>query len=322
MALRLAHEGPAPGDTAPKGRRRPGAFGLFKSAAKDWSADDAATHAAALSFYTLFSISPLFVVAIAVAGLLYGHDAASERAMESLRGAMGEQAAAGVETILSNTGSKGAGILATVIGLVGVLLGASGVFGHLQGALNRMWRVKPAEGRGFKGLVRDRLLSFAMVVFMGLLLLASLAATTVLAAAGETLSRHLPFSSVALQAINYVLSLALTTLLFAILFRFLPDGRVGNRDLWAGALVTAMLFSVGRLFIGMYLARGSVSSPYGAAGSMVLLMLWTYYSSQVLFFGAEFTRALAERYGDGVRPKRGAERHGQEAALGAAPKPA
>lgn len=322
MALRLAHEGPSPRDTAPRRRRPLGAFGILKTAAKDWSEDDAATHAAALSFYTLFSISPLFVVAVAVAGLLYGHDTASAQAMDTLRGAMGEQAAAGIETILANTGSRGTGILATVLGLVGVLLGASGVFGHLQGALNRMWRVKPAEGRGIKGLLRDRLLSFAMVVFMGLLLLASLAATTALAAAGETLARYLPFSSLALQAINYAISLALTALLFAILFRFLPDGRVRNRDLWAGAFVTALLFSVGRLLIGLYLARGSVSSPYGAAGSLVLLMLWTYYSSQVLFFGAELTRALAERYGEGVRPKRGGERHGGEAALGVAPKPA
>lgn len=281
---------------------------LFRNAARDWSRDEASSHAAALSFYTLFSISPLLVVAIAVAGLLHGQDAATEQAMGRLREMMGPQAADAVRTILENTGPKRSGILATAIGLFGVLLGATGVFGHLQRALNRMWKVRSKPGRGIGGLVRDRLVSFGLVVFMGLLLLASTVAATAFSAAGEKLASYLPFSSAALQAFNFAISMAVTALLFAILFRFLPDGRIRWRDLWVGAFATAFLFSVGRFLIGLYLARASVSSPYGAAGSLVLLLLWIYYSSQVLFLGAEFTRTYAEEFGDGVEPKWEAEK--------------
>lgn len=281
---------------------------LFRDAAKDWSADDAATHAAALSYYTLFSISPLLLVIIGIAGFFFGQDTAAEGSLARLESTMGPEAAEAVKTMLANTGSQGAGIAATALGLLGILLGATGVFGHLQGALNRMWRVRPGEGRGIKGLIRDRLLSFSLVVFMGLLLIASLAAATVVTAMAETLAAWLPFSSVAIQALNFGISLAATALLFAVLFGFLPDGRVPGRHLWMGAFATALLFSIGRFLIGLYLARGSVSSPYGAAGSLVILMLWIYYSSQVLFYGAEFTRVIAERFGKGVEPRRGAQR--------------
>lgn len=317
MAIQLSPDPPeedrsraaARGRGREKGPTLPRRIGLlFRDTARDWSADEASTHAAALSFYTLFSISPLLVVIIAVAGLFYGQDQAAAQAMDQVRGIMGPQATAAVETILRNTGSRGTGLMATAIGLMGVLLGASGVFGHLQGALNRMWRVRPKAGRGVKGLVRDRLLSFSLVVFMGLLLMVSLVATTALAAVGETLAPYLPFSSAALQAFNFAVSMGATALLFAILYKALPDARMRWRDLWAGAIATAFLFSVGRFLIGLYLARGSVSSPYGAAGSLVVLLLWIYYSSQVLFFGAEFTRTFAERFGSGIAPKRGAER--------------
>lgn len=286
---------------------------LFRDSARDWSEDDAATHAAALSFYTLFSISPLLVVVIAVAGFLYGQDTATRESLDRLQSIMGPQAAEAVKTMLDHAGSKGTGIAATALGLLGVLLGATGVFGHLQGALNRMWRVKPGPGRGIKGVLRDRLLSFSLVVFMGLLMIASLAATTAISAMGETLAAYLPFSSLALQGINFAISLAATSVLFAVLFKFLPDGKVRWRDLAVGAFATALLFSIGRFLIGLYLARGSVSSPYGAAGSLVVLMLWIYYSSQVLFFGAEFTRVFSERFGKGVEPRRGAKRIQPEA---------
>lgn len=281
---------------------------LFRDAARDWSADGASARAASLSFYTLFSLSPLLLVAIAVAGLLYGRAAAEGEAMARLEQAMGPQAASAVATILGNTSSLGKGVLATAAGLVGVLLGASGVFANLQESLNRIWRVKPRSGGGVKGILYDRALSFSLVVGMGVLLLLSLAAATVLSALGETLARYLPFSGPVLQAMNFAVSFAMTAFLFAMLFRFLPDARVRWRDLWVGASSTALLFSLGRWLIGMYLARGSVSSPYGAAGSLVVLLLWIYYSAQVIFFGAELTRLYAERMGKGVQPTRGAER--------------
>lgn len=312
MAIQLM---PDPGRPRPDAPERGGILSgprrvalLFRDSARDWSADDAATHAAALSFYTLFSISPLLVVVIGVAGFLYGQDTAAEQSLARLEAIMGPEAAGAVKTMLDNAGSKGTGLAATALGLLGVLLGATGVFGHLQGALNRMWRVKPGAGRGIQGLLRDRLLSFSLVVFMGLLLIASLAATTAVTAMAETLAAYLPFSSAAIQALNFALSLAATALLFAVLFKFLPDGKVRWSDLWVGAFATALLFSIGRFLIGLYLARGSVSSPYGAAGSLVVLMLWIYYSSQVLFYGAEFTRVFSERFGKGVEPRRGAVR--------------
>lgn len=281
---------------------------LFKDAGKGWVDDGASNLAAALSFYTLFSISPLLVVAIAVAGLLYGEAAATGEALARMEAMMGPQAAAAVQTILANTADRGAGIVATVAGLVGVLLGATGVFGHLQRALNRMWKVRPRPGQGVMAMVRARLAAFCLVVVVGFLLLLSLAAATALSALGETLAGYLPFSSFALQAFNFGVALLVTAAGFAILFKVLPDGAIRWRDLWVGALGTAVLFSVGRWLIGLYLAHGSASSAYGAAGSMVLLLLWIYYSAQVLFFGAELTRAYAERFGEGVVPKRNAEK--------------
>jgi len=281
---------------------------LFRDAAKGWVADSASTRAAALSFYTLFSISPLLLVAIAVAGILYGRAAAEGEAMARLEQAMGPQAASAVGTILENTSSMGKGLLATLAGLAGVLVGASGVFANLQDSLNRIWRVSPRSGGGLKGMLRNRAISFSLVVGIGLLLFLSLAAAAILAAVGEMLARYLPFSGPVLQALNFAVSLAMTAFLFVLLFRFLPDARVRWRDLWVGASATALLFSLGRWLIGLYLGRGSVSSPYGAAGSLVILLLWIYYSAQVVFFGAELTRVYAEKMGKGVEPRRGAER--------------
>lgn len=315
MAIQLhsgeSHSRKPGGDRGPKAPGRlKGAGLLLRDSAKEWSADGASHHAAALSFYTLFSLSPLLVVAIGVAGLLYGQEAAREGALQYLTRMMGPQASASVKTMLDHSLTRQGGMLATALGLLGVVLGASGVFGHLQAALNTLWKVKPGAGRGLKGVLRDRLLSFGLVVFVGVLLLGSLAAATALSAMGETLTRYLPFSSVTLQAFNFGVSLCLTALLFAVVFKALPDASMRWRDLWVGAFATAFLFSIGRFLIGMYLARGGVSSPYGAAGSLVLLLLWIYYSSQVLFFGAELTRMYAERFGAGVVPRRGAERVG------------
>jgi membrane protein len=314
MDVQLLPESPRPPASAgASGPSRPAPLPkrvalLFRDAAKGWIEDGASTRAAALSFYTLFSISPLLLVVIAVAGILYGRAAAEGEAMARLEQAMGPQAASAVATILENTSSMGKGLLATLAGLAGVLVGASGVFANLQDSLNRIWRVKPRSGGGLKGMLYDRTLSFSLVVGMGVLLFLSLAAATILAAVGETLARYLPFSGGVLQALNFAVSLAMTAFLFALLFRFLPDARVRWRDLWVGASATALLFSLGRWLIGLYLARGSVSSPYGAAGSLVVLLLWIYYSAQVIFFGAELTRVYAEKMGKGVEPRRGAGR--------------
>src|SRR5690606_5334067 len=186
-------------------------------------------------------------------------------------------------------------------------LGASGAFAQLQDSLNTIWEVKPKEGRGIKGMLRDRFLSFSMVLVIGFLLLVSLAISAVLSGIGKFLADLLPMPGAVMQALNFGISFAVTSLLFALIFKVLPDAEIRWRDVWVGAAVTALLFSVGRFLIGLYLGRSSVGSPYGAAGSLVVLLLWVYYSSQILFLGAEFTQVYTNRFGRKIRPKPNAE---------------
>jgi membrane protein len=293
----------------PKARRGPRFFfSLIKETIDEWSKDKASRLAAAISYYTIFSISPLLVIAIAVAGIVFGEKAASDQIFREIRGLIGDQGAQAIQTLLVSAAQrKGSGILATIIGVITLLVGASGTFGQLQDALNTIWEVKPKEGRGIRGILRDRLLSFSLVLAVGFLLMVSLIVSAALAALGKYLSGLLPFSTQLMEVVNFGISLAVTTLLFAVLFKVLPDARVRWRDVWIGALVTALLFSLGRFLIGLYLGRNSVSSAYGAAGSLVVLLLWIYYSAQILLLGAEFTQVFANRLGERIVPKPNAE---------------
>lgn len=280
---------------------------LIKETFSEWSDDKASRLAAALSYYTIFSIAPLLIIAIGVAGLVFGHEAAMNQVVGQIRGMVGEDGAQVIQTILQNASKTTSGIIATVVGGVTLLIGASGAFGQLQDSLNTIWEVKPKKGRGVKGIMRDRFLSFSMVLFIGFLLLASLLLTALLAGIGKYLSDLLPMSSVVLQAMNFGVSLTVTAFLFALIFKVLPDAIVRWRDVWVGALVTAVLFSLGRFLIGLYLGRASVGSAYGAAGSLVVLLFWVYYSAQILFLGAEFTQVYAKRFGMAIVPKPNAE---------------
>lgn len=281
---------------------------LIKETFSEWSEDKASRLAAALSYYTIFSIAPLLIIAIGVAGLVFGHEAAMNEVVGQIRGMVGDDGAQVIQTVLQNASKTTSGIIATVVGAVTLLIGASGAFGQLQDSLNTIWEVKPKKGRGVKGLMRDRFLSFSMVLFIGFLLLASLLLTAVLAGIGKYLSDLLPMSSVVLQAMNFGVSLTVTAFLFALIFKVLPDAIVRWRDVWVGALVTALLFSLGRFLIGLYLGRASIGSAYGAAGSLVVLLFWVYYSAQILFLGAEFTQVYAKRFGMEIVPKPNAER--------------
>lgn len=281
---------------------------LIQETLKEWSNDKASRLAAALSYYTIFSIAPLLVIAIALASLVFGREAATNQVVGEIRGLVGEDGAQVIQTILQNASKTTSGVLATVIGIVTLLIGASGAFGQLQDSLNIIWEVKPREGRGFKGILRDRFLSFSMVLVIGFLLLVSLVLSAVLSGVGKYLSDVLPMSSVVLQAVNFVISLAVTSLLFALIFKVLPDAYVRWRDVWVGSVVTALLFSLGRFLIGLYLGRSSVSSAYGAAGSLVVILLWIYYSAQILFLGAEFTQVYANKFGVSIIPKPNAVR--------------
>jgi membrane protein len=274
----------------------------------EWNKDNASRLAAALSYYTIFSVAPLLIIAIAVAGLVFGRKAATEQLVGEIRDLVGNDGAQVIQSILQNASKTTSGILATCIGVVTLLVGASGAFGQLQDSLNTIWEVRPKAGRGVKGVLRDRALSFSMVLFIGFLLMVSLLLSAFLSGIGKYLADLLPMSSVVLQGMNFGISLGVTTFLFALIFKVLPDAYIRWRDVWVGSAVTALLFSLGRFLIGLYLGRSSVSSAYGAAGSLVVLLLWIYYSAQILFLGAEFTQVYANKFGKAIIPKPNAER--------------
>jgi membrane protein len=272
---------------------------LLRDAYYEWSDDKAPRLGAALSYYTVFSVAPLLVLSIAVVGLVFGEEAARGQVMDQVRGLMGDQVAGAVQGMVAASRDKSSGLLATAIGLATLLFGASGVFNELQSSMNEIWDVPPRTSGGVWGLVRDRFFSFTMVLGTGFLLLVSLLLSTALAAVTKYFQHLLPesLSQWAMAGIDLGSSLVIFTVLFAVMFKVLPDVTTAWRDVWLGAFVTAVLFAVGKVLLGLYLGRASVTSTYGAAGSLIVLLLWVYYSSQILFFGAELTQVYAKRYG-------------------------
>jgi membrane protein len=277
---------------------RPGqVVALVREAFDDWNEDNAPRLGAALSYYTIFSIAPLLLISIAVAGLVFGHDAAQGRIVGEIRGLVGDQAAQAIQAMIENAHQPGQGVMATVFGAVTLVFGAGGAFNELRGALDVVWEIPPRQGRGIMGMVRERLASFAMVLVVGFLLLVSLVVSAALSALRVT--GTFPGSPVVLEIVNDVVSIGVIAVLFALIFKYLPDAHppVAWKDIWIGALITAVLFTLGKFGLGLYLGRSSVGSAYGAAGSLVLLLVWVYYSSQILFFGAEVTQVYARRHG-------------------------
>jgi membrane protein len=263
----------------------------------EWRRDNALTHGAALAYYTLFSMAPLLVLIIAIAGLALGRAVAEGELVAKIKDIIGPDSARTIEGMIKEVSSPRSGIIATAVSLATMLFGASGVFGQLQSSLNQIWDTIVADGTPPRGVVRRRLASFGLILGIGLLLFLSLMLSAALAALHNLLARHLPQLSGALPLLNTVLSFVLTTALFAMIYKVLPDVELHWRDVWVGAAVTAVLFSVGRTLIGMYLGRAGTASVYGAAGSLVVLLLWIYYSAQILFIGAEFTEVYSRRYG-------------------------
>ena len=272
-----------------------GALALLRQAFADWRNDNAGRLGAALSYYTLFSLAPLLIVAIAVAGFFFGHEAAQGQIVVQIQGLVGDEGARAVQDMIENSRRPAAGLLATAIGVATLLLGATGTFAELKSALNIVWDV-PDEGGGLLALLRGRLWAFAMVLAVGFLLMVSLLISAAVAAA-DGFFEWMGIAPAAVQLVNSVASFLVITVLFALLFKFLPDTEVQWRDVWVGALMTSALFTVGKLLIGLYLGRSSVASVYGAAGSVVVLVLWIYYAAQIFFFGAEVTQAYAHRHG-------------------------
>jgi membrane protein len=273
---------------------------LFKQTISEWNEDKAPTLAASLSYYTVFSVAPLLVIAVGVAGLVFGEEAVRGQLHGELQGLVGDSGAEVIEQMMVSARKPSTGILATGLGLLALVFGATGVFVQLQDALNHIWHVKPAPRNGLLNLVRIRFLSFAMVLVIGFLLLVSLVVSAALAAVGAYLGNVFPGWQVLWQGLNLLISFAAITVLFAMIYKILPDTHVAWKDVWFGAAVTSLLFSLGKFAIGLYLGRSSVASAYGAAGSLVIVLLWVYYSAQILFLGAEFTQVFARRHGSRI----------------------
>jgi membrane protein len=275
---------------------------LIKETASDWMSDDAPRLAASLAFYTLLSLAPIIVIAVSIAGLAFGPEAAKGQIAGELGAIVGTDAAKGVETVVASAKSPASGTLATVVGIGTLFIGASGVFGELQFALNRIWEVKAREGRGIWGAIKDRFFSFTMVLSVAFLLLVSLVLSAVLSAVGKTFTGLLPGGEAVWQVVNFVFSFAMVTGLFALIYKVVPDATIRWKDVWPGALATALLFTIGKSLLGIYLGKASVGSSYGAAGSIVVLVIWVYYSAQILFLGAEFTQVYARFRGQEIKP--------------------
>ena len=264
-------------------------WSLLRQAVDAWVDDYAPSMGAALAYYTLFSIAPLLLIVIAVAGLAFGDQAARGEIFEQLNGLMGPEGAGAVEKLLQSADRPAEGVVATLTGVVLLVLGASTVFGELQNALDRIWRAPERENAsGWWSLIRTRLLSFGMILGIAFLLMVSLAMSAAISALGKWWGAHL---------VDLALNFALTAVLFGLIYKVIPRVRIAWRDVWIGAAVTALLFAVGKVLIGLYLGRSSVASAYGAAGSLVVMMVWVYYSAQIFLLGAEFTRAYAYAHG-------------------------
>lgn len=270
---------------------------LFKQTFKEFGADKAPRLGAALAYYTVFSIAPLLLIAVAIAGLAFGQEAAMGKISQQLSGVMGATTAKALEEMVQNAAKPKSGVIATVLGVITLLMGASGVFGQLKDALNTIWNVEGKKRPGIMGFVRDRFLSMAMVFAIGFLLLVTLVIDAAISAMGGYLGNMIPGGEAVLHIVQLVLSFGVSTVLFAVIFKFLPDTKIEWRDVWFGALFTSFLFVVGKFGLGLYLGKSAVGSSYGAAGSLVILLLWVYYSAQILFLGAEFTQVYARTHG-------------------------
>lgn len=283
-----------------------GWISLFKRTADAWMADKALRLSAALAYYSVFSIAPLLVITIGVAGLVFGDEAVTGDLQKQMKGYVGSSAAKVLESMVESAAKPSEGMVASITGFVMLMLGASGVFGALKDALNTIWEVKPKPGSSIRALAFDKFLNFGMVLVIGFLLLISLVMSTAIASLHHRLEVIFVLPAFVWTAAAFGVSMLVTTTLFAWIFKVLPDVRTQWRDVWTGALLTAVLFEIGKTGLSWYLGRESTANAYGAAGSVVLLLLWVYYASCILLFGAEFTRVYAQAAGRFVAPSAGA----------------
>lgn len=288
---------------------------LLKESISAFVNDNALSHGAAMAFYATTSLAPILLIIVAIAGFPFGNDAAEVALSAQISGVMGPQSADLLQAAIETASQKSSSTLATILGLVTLFVTASGVFGEMQLSLNEIWKVRPS-GMSFSRLVRARAASLGLVAALGFMLLVSLAASTAISALGEVINAQLAFGELIVSAINTVVSFVLIAVLFAAIYKVLPDRSLRWRDVAVGSLVTALLFTLGKSLIGWYIGTSAIATSYGAAGALLVVLLWVYYSTQIFLFGAEITRAYSVRHGsrpdlapvvasgDGPQPRR------------------
>jgi membrane protein len=269
---------------------------LIKLTYKEWSEHEAPRWGASVAFYSLLSFAPLLILITAMIALAFGEQSAQSTLIDDAKQLIGDRGAETVQSLLNNAQRPASGTFASVVAFATLLFGASGVFTELRDALNIIWGVTPDGAAGLQGMVKKRLLSFGMVLSVGFLLLVSLLLSVSLAYLGRSFGQFLPLPSSLLETINFVISLAVVTVLFALMLKFVPAAKIFWRDVWVASIGTALLFTIGKLLFGLYLGKASVGSVYGAAGSLVGVIVWIYYSAQIFFFGAEFSHVYAESH--------------------------
>jgi membrane protein len=277
---------------------------LLKETFQEWQADNASRLAAALAYYTVFSISPLLVIAIAIAGAFFGQDKAQAQITQELIALVGEDGVKPIILALDNISQPEIRGIASLISIGVLLLGASGIFAQLQDALNTVWKVQPKPGKGIGQFIRKRIFSFFMVLAIGFLLMLSLVLSAVVSTVSKYRTDFLPGSAILWENLDFIVSLGLMTFLFGLMFKYVPDAKIVWKDVFVGAIITALLFLFGKFLLGMYLSGGTLGSAYGAAGSLIVFLAWVYYSAQIVLLGAEFTQVYARMYGSKLRPTR------------------
>lgn len=301
-------------------------FKLVWTALKDsftgFSNDKVTKLSASLAYYTVFSLAPLLIVIISVCSIFLGREAIEGTIQAQMQSFIGSDAAKQVEDMIKNASISGKGTLATIIGVVTLLIGATTVFGEIQDSVNSIWGLKPRPKVGFMKLVKTRLLSFGMIGTLGFLLLVSLAVTTVVESIGERIQNVFPdVAVIVFYIINLIVTLGITTVMFGFIFKVLPDAKIKWKDIWPGAVATSLLFLIGKFAISFYVSKSEIGSTYGAAGSLVILLVWIYYSSIILYIGAEFTKSYAFKKGAHIVPNEYAEWNNEATVAGAKPKP-
>lgn len=277
-------------------------FSLFKNAFQGWKKDNATVWCAALAYFTIFSLGPLLLIVISILGIIFTRTSLEKDIYEQVQGLVGTDGAKMLDTVIHHAKKPSTSIWGTIIGTITLILGATGVFGQLQQMLNKIWGVTQKPKTGIINLIRSRLLNLSMVGVITFLLLVSLIVSTAISIIGTFLTRILPLSPIILEIINFIFSFIIITILFAFVMKVLPDVEIKWRNVWIGAAFTSLLFTIGKDVVGIYIGHSGISSEYGAAASLVVLLLWVYYSSQILFFGVEFTKAYTLMRGDKIIP--------------------